>query len=197
MRSSQEHRESRAKEKIEKILGKAEGSTPCRLPASANFYEDESEQDIAHFLAFQVAHQQFALPLKQVARVLRMVALIPVPEAPDVIAGLMNIHGKVMPVISLRARLGLESSCPDVNDRIVLIKTGDRTLGLIVENVEAVLTVTADQIEPPRGSLLKSHLLHALIRKADDIYLVLSADALDPERSNSHSQRPHGDSAKK
>ncbi len=180
----------------EKILRQSSGINPLPCSASANFYEDESEKDIAHFLAFQVAHQRFALPLKQVQRVLRRVALIPVPEAPQVIAGLINIHGKVMPVISLKVRLGLGNPCAaDVNDRIVLIKTGDRTLGLIVEKVEEVLAVTEDQIEPPRGSLVKSHLLQSLIRKADDIYLVLSADALDPEHSDSHSKRSHGGSA--
>ena len=189
--------ESREKEKMEKLPGKVEGSIPCRGSAAADFFGDESEPDVAHFLAFQVAQQRFALPLKKVQRVLRMVALIPVPEAPDVIVGLINIHGQVMPVISLRARLGLGTPCADVNDRIVLIKTGDRTLGLIVENVEAVLAVTGDQIESPRGSLVNSPLLQALIRKADDIYLVLYADALDPEISHSHIKRPHGGSAKK
>lgn len=197
MRRSQENRETKGIETMEEISGDVVGLIPCRVSASANFYGDESEQVLAHFLAFQVADQRFALPLTQVERVLRMVALIPVPEAPDVIAGLINIHGKVMPVINLRARLGLVGRCVDVNDRILLIKAGDRTLGLIVESVEAVLAVTADQIEPPRGSLVNSPLLQSLIRKADDIYLVLSVDALDPENFHSHSKGFHGGSAKK
>ena len=191
---SRDNRDSSEKEKMDKIPGEAVRVIPDRVPKSGLSYEDESEQLTEHFLAFKVAEQRFAIPLQQVERVLRMVALIPVPEAPDVIAGLINIHGKVIPVINLRARLGLVSRCTDINDRILLIKTGDRNLGLIVENVEDVMSVTEDQIETPRGSLIKSPLLQCLIRKADDIYLVLSAEKLDPENFNSQTKRTHGNS---
>jgi len=163
MRLSQEKRESKGGNIMETISGVEVRSAPCPMSPSDNVALIESEQFAGHFLTFQIADQRFALPLEQVVRVLRMVALIPVPEAPDVIAGLINIHGTGVPAINLRSRLGLAGRSVDVNDRILIIKTGDRTMGLIVESVEAVFAVTVDQIEKPRGSLVKTPLLQSLM----------------------------------
>ncbi len=159
--------------------------------------EDPSPFSGEHFVAFRVAKQRLALPLKQVDRILRMVELIPVPEAPDVIQGLINLHGEAIPAINLRVRLGLPRQPVHVNDRILIVQTRCRPMGLIVESVDAVLEVTADQVEKPGGSLVKTPLLQALIRKEDNIYLVLSADHIDPEVLNAKDERAHGTSAKK
>ena len=181
----------------EDIPGKTVASTPAP-GTSPDYAPGAGAEDFpGQFLAFMIADQRFALSLDQVDRVLRMVALIPVPEAPEVIAGLINLHGQVVPVISLNTRLGLSRRVVDVNDRILVVKTGDRILGLIVDSVQAVLTVSADQVEKPRGSLVKAPLLQSLFRKDDEVYLVLSVDHFDPEGFNPAHERLHGACAKK
>ena len=149
------------------------------------------------FVTFRVGERCLALPLGQVDRVLRMVQLISVPEAPDVIQGLINLHGEIMPAVSLRARLGLPMRPVHVDDRILVIKNRGRRMGLVVESVEAVVEVTADQVEKPEGSLVKAPLLRALIRKEEDIYLVLSADHIDPEVLKTRDKKNHETSARK
>ena len=136
--------------------------------------------DVAlHFLTFYIGDRQLAFPLETVERVIRMAALVPVPEAPEWISGFLNLHGRVMPVISLRKRLGLPHKEAHPDYRILVMQTQNRKLGVIAETVEEVVAVSEDHLAKPDGKLKESPLLKAVIRKNDEVYLVLEADELD------------------
>ena len=134
---------------------------------------------VGHFLAFRIGNRQLAFPLEKVERVIRMAALVPVPEAPEWISGLINLHGRVMPVISLRKRLGLSPEGANPDHRILVMQNRNRKLGVIAETVEDVVAVSRDHLAKPEGTLKDSPLLNAVIRKNDEVYLVLEADAID------------------
>ncbi len=134
-----------------------------------------------HFLIFRIGDRKLAFPLEKVARVIRMAALIPVPEAPEWISGLINLGGTVMPVISLRKRLGLSRIGIHPDHRIVVMQIQNRKLGVIAETVEAVIAVSEDHVAKPEGTLKKSPLLNAVIRKNDEVYLSLEANELDTD----------------
>ena len=137
----------------------------------------DSKEMAGYFLAFRIGDRQLAFPLENVERVIRMVALVPVPEAPEWVSGLINLRGKVMPVISLRKRLGLSRKDAHPDDRIMVMR--NRKLGVIAETVEEVVAVSRDHLEKPEGTLKDSPLLNAVIRKNEEVYLVLEADAID------------------
>ena len=132
-----------------------------------------------HFLTFGIGGRQLAFPLEKVERVIRMAALVPLPEAPEWISGLLNLHGRVMPVISLRKRLGLSRKGAHPDHRILVMQTRNRKLGVIAETVEDVVAVNEDHLAKPEGTLKDSPLLNAVIRKNDEVYLVLEADEID------------------
>ncbi|MCG6877923.1 MAG: chemotaxis protein CheW [Deltaproteobacteria bacterium] len=132
-----------------------------------------------HFLTFRIGDRQLAFPLEKVERVIRMAALVPVPEAQEWISGLLNLHGRVMPVISLRKRLGLSPKRAHPDHRILVMQTQNRKLGVIAETVEEVVAVSEDYFSKPGGTVKESPLLNAVIRKNDEVYLVLEADELD------------------
>ena len=132
-----------------------------------------------HFIAFRIGNRQLAFPLEKVERVIRMAALVPVPEAPEWVSGLINLGGTVVPIISLRKRLGLPRLGLHPDHRILVMQTQDRKLGVIAETVEEVVAVSEDHVVKPEGTLKKSPLLNAVIRKNDEVYLVLEADEID------------------
>ncbi len=132
-----------------------------------------------YFLAFRIGDRQLAFPLDKVERVIRMVALVPVPEAPDWISGLINLQGKVMPVITLRKRLGLPLKTAELDHRILIMHTRNRRLGVIAEDVEEVMAVSRRHLAKPEGALKKSPLLNAVVRKNNVVYLVLEVDQID------------------
>ncbi len=139
----------------------------------------DSDEKMSHFLTFSIGNRNLALPLGNVERVIRMVALVPVPEAPEWIPGLLNLHGRVMPVIDLRKRLGLPRERIHPDHRILVIQTECLRLGVMAEKVDDVTAVSGDHIVGPEGNLKKSPLLRAVIRKDHEMHLVLNADEID------------------
>ena len=154
-------------------------ATSNQKPELRENQSPDSIDTALHFLTFRIGDRRLAFPLEKVERVIRMAALVPVPEAPEWISGLLNLHGRVMPVISLRKRLGLSHGEAHPDYRILVMRTQNRQLGVMAETVEEVVAVSEGHLAKPEGKLKDSPLLNAVIRKNDEMYLVLEADALD------------------
>ncbi|MBI5888039.1 MAG: purine-binding chemotaxis protein CheW [Deltaproteobacteria bacterium] len=97
------------------------------------------EHDLDCIVAFTIDGQRFALPLPSVLRVIPVVEITPLPNAPAVIMGMVNIHGTVIPVADMRKRMGMAPRGQLLGDKFIIVKTPARTLAL-----------TADEVEPPQ-----------------------------------------------
>jgi purine-binding chemotaxis protein CheW len=100
-------------------------------------------------LTFTVAGQLYGLPINHVIRIIEMVTITQLPGVPDFIQGVINLGGKVVPVIDLRRRFGLPPQAYGLYTPIILvdIDVGPGTLGLIVDTVEEVLDVSGNELE--------------------------------------------------
>jgi purine-binding chemotaxis protein CheW len=96
---------------------------------------------MAAFVLFEAADTVFALPATEVVQVLRMVAVAPVPGAPAFIRGVLNVHGTLVPVVDVRARLSGASRPARPQDQLVLARAGERLLALQVDRVQDVVEV--------------------------------------------------------
>ena len=132
----------------------------------------------AHFVGFRLGGQLDALPLDHVVRALRMVAVTPVPEAPPWVVGAINLHGRVIPVVDLRQRLGQPVREPHRDDRLLIVETVERTMALIVDKVTEVLEVPGHQVGSPPDPLSQSRPLAAVLRRDGDLILVLEVTRL-------------------
>jgi len=109
------------------------------------------------WVVFRLEAGQYALPLEHVVEVLRMVAIRPVPEGPAWLAGVINLRGRVLPIMDLRARMGLPPLGPRLETRIIVTDTAaadapdQQLIGLLADEVLEVLTQPAASIELPRG----------------------------------------------
>jgi len=90
--------------------------------------------------------QTYALHLEAVDRVLRMVEVTPLPGAPDAVEGVVNIRGEVVPVVSIRKRLGLAHRGVGASDSLVLAHARARRLAIIAESVLGVVERPADAV---------------------------------------------------
>ena len=105
----------------------------------------------AKFLTFMLGAETYGLPILQVKGINQMQPLTHVPRMPSFIKGVINLRGKIIPIIDLRLKFGLEEA--EHNDRtciiVVELEEGGRQSGFIVDEVSEVLDVTSDNIEPP------------------------------------------------
>ena len=130
-------------------------------------------------LSFKLDDQEYALGIANVVQVVRMVAITPVPKAPQVVEGVINLRGKVIPVVNLRKRCSLPPKPYGVNNHLLIAKTNQRVMALIVDVVSEMLNVPVDSLD---SSLEigedNIEYLSAVGRLSDRLLLVLNPSAI-------------------
>ena len=97
-------------------------------------------------MAFRLANQTYALPIKPIVRIIEMVTITPIPQLGSVVEGVINVHGVAVPVINLRRHFGLPDVAWGLRTPIILVQIGEQTFGLIVDEVIDMLSLSTDQV---------------------------------------------------
>jgi purine-binding chemotaxis protein CheW len=129
---------------------------------------------------------RYALPLTSVERVVRAVEITPLPDAPDIILGVINVHGRVVPVVDIRRRFRLPARAISAGDQLVIAHTPRRCLALVADTVRGVVECPAGDIVTPHDVLPDLHYVTGIARLADGLILIHDLDgflALDEERA--------------
>jgi len=107
---------------------------------------DQNPMASSHYLVFTLDDQSYALRLESVERVLRAVQLTLVPEAPEILSGLINIRGTIVPVLDIRKRFRLPPRDMGIQDRVIVSKTSPRPIAIVVDRVEGVVEFDFDEM---------------------------------------------------
>lgn len=105
-----------------------------------------------HILVFTLDGRRYGLPLAVVERVLRSVAINPVPTSSETVMGLLNLHGRIIPVLNIRKLLSLAEREVELNDRLVIAHTRDRVVTFPVDDVTGI-------VECPDGAITASNMI--------------------------------------
>jgi purine-binding chemotaxis protein CheW len=108
--------------------------------------------NILQLVSFQLDQEEFAIDILGVQEIIRLVEITPVPNAPYYVEGVINLRGKVIPIVNLRSRFGLSPASPSKETRIIVVEVLDSILGFIVDSVEEVLRLPEVCMEPPPTS---------------------------------------------
>lgn len=100
-------------------------------------------------VVFKVDGAEYALPASDVVQMESFTGATPVPGAPPHVAGLMQVRGRVIPVVDARKRFGLEPLERTLDSRVVVGQLGARTVGLLVDSAREVLKLDPKQVQPP------------------------------------------------
>jgi purine-binding chemotaxis protein CheW len=108
----------------------------------------EAGNDQLQLVTFDVAGEEFAVDILAVREINRMMTLTRVPNSPPEVEGVINLRGKIIPVIDLRRRFGLTQSDHSQDSRIVVVEVNERVVGFIVDRVHEVLRIQKSIVEP-------------------------------------------------
>jgi purine-binding chemotaxis protein CheW len=97
----------------------------------------------------KIADVEYVLPAADVLQMESFVGATKVPGAAAQVAGLVQIRGRVVPVLDMRVVFGLETIPPTIDSRVVVMKRGERTVGLLVDSAREVLKIPAGDFHPP------------------------------------------------
>jgi purine-binding chemotaxis protein CheW len=134
----------------------------------------------SHWLIFSLAGQKFAFALFAVTGVVRAVEITPVPEAPDLVLGVVNIKGRVIPVINIRKRLGLPEREMDLKDLLMIARTPERTIAFLVDAVSSVREVSGQQRLEGEEMLTVPGKVVTLLKLPEGLIPVLNPESLLP-----------------
>jgi purine-binding chemotaxis protein CheW len=111
------------------------------------------EKDI-QVVGFRIGSETFGVRISNVREIVRVPEITAVPNAPDYLEGVINLRGKIIPVMDLRKRFGQAEIQPDKKNRILVVDFEGKLVGLIVNAASEVLKIPPSEIETP-GSLLQ------------------------------------------
>lgn len=130
-------------------------------------------------VSFHVGREEFGLDILRVQEIIRFQHLTRVPNSPASMHGVMNLRGKIIPVIALRSRFGLDPAPPDKQTRIVVVEVKGTVIGFIVDSVSEVLRIPADTVGPaPHLGKAGQEYVSGVGKIADRLLILLDVDRL-------------------
>lgn len=136
---------------------------------------------------FTLCDREYAIDVVQVREVIRTTSIEPLPDVPSYIEGIINLRGDVIPIVSLRRKLGMETSTHTQTsmNRVIIAHRQERCFGILVDNVLGVNTFPRKDLSVPDDLLRQSGIVHAVAKMQDrlipllDLYrLINPSDAL-------------------
>ncbi len=111
--------------------------------------QTETVEEILQLVSFKLGEEEFAVDILKVQEINKTLQITKVPNTPKSFEGIVNLRGKVIPVVDLRQKMGMPHKEEDQNTRIIVVELVERTIGFIVDQVKEVLRIPKSITEPP------------------------------------------------
>lgn len=137
---------------------------------------------ILHMVGFSIGKEEFCVDILKVQEIIRMMEITKIPNAPDSVEGIINLRGKVIPVIDFGKRCNM-SGGNDVDEshrRIVVVSIGEKTVGLVVDKVSQVIKLEEEQISstPEVAKGYNSDFIGGVGKSGDKLLILLDLEKL-------------------
>lgn len=147
-----------------------------------NEFELEMEEDTqkGKYLTFSIGKESYGIEIQYVTEIIGIQAITEIPELPDYVKGIINLRGKIIPVMDVRLRFKKEVK--EYNDRtcVIVIDTMDLSIGLIVDSVAEVINIPEQDIEvPPKMNKgYNNRFIKNIGKVGNDVKLLLDCEKL-------------------
>jgi purine-binding chemotaxis protein CheW len=149
-----------------------------QLQQDSNTLQDKEGK----YLTFTLAAEDYGLEILKVREIIGMMDVTAVPQTPEYVKGVINLRGRVIPVIDLRLKFGLEEAEYGERTCIIVVEVqtevGSVQMGVVVDSVSEVLNISGDDIEPPPsfGAQLKTQYILGIAKAKGTIKILLDID---------------------
>ena len=142
--------------------------------------QKKQEDELLQLVTFSIGEEEFGVNILKVQEIIRTMEITKVPRAPEFVEGVINLRGKVIPIIDLRRRFGLAPKGHDKNTRIIVIEINHIIVGFVVDAVSEVLRIPASTVEPPPPVVagLESEYISGVGKLHDRLLILLDLDKL-------------------
>jgi purine-binding chemotaxis protein CheW len=129
-------------------------------------------------VVFTIDDQQFALNLSCVERIVRAVEITHVPDAPDTVLGVINVEGRIIPVLNSRRRLGFPEREIELSDHFIIVNEAQRSFALVADEVKPVLELSEQQVVTSEEVLPGAGRAQSIAKVEDGMVVVLTVGSI-------------------
>lgn len=131
--------------------------------------------DLLQLVSFVVDEEEFGIDILKVQEIIRPMALTRVPNAPSFVEGVVNLRGRIVPVIDLRKRFGMPIREHDKDTRIVVVELDEKVVGFVMDAVKEVIRVDTALIEPAPDLAIgvDAHYIRGVAKLEDRLLILL------------------------
>jgi purine-binding chemotaxis protein CheW len=131
---------------------------------------------VFQFVVFTLHEQRYALRLAAVDRIVRVVEITALPSAPTIVLGVVNVQGRVIPVVDTSRRFGLPPQDVELSDQLIIARTSRRTVALLVAAVLGVIDCSQSQIDAGGAILADTRYVEGVLKLDDGLLLIHDLD---------------------
>ena len=144
----------------------------------SNQATQKKQEDIYQLVSFKIAGEEFGLDILKVQEIIRVLDVTRMPNAPEFIEGVINLRGRIVPVIDLRRRFDLPPKEKDGNTRIIVVELSGKTVGFLVDRVQEVIRVETAVTESPPDLVTngQTRYITGVAKLEDRLLLLLDLD---------------------
>ena len=161
------------------------------------FNPSMTPRTLSQLVAFTLNRQPYALRLASVRQVLRMVEVTPLPKAPEIVLGVVSLHGTVVPVLSIRRRVGLTEGEASLSDQLIVADTASRSVALVVDAVIGVVERSTEEITEAERIVPGAEYVEGIAKLDEGMLFIHNLDRFlsQPEESQLHDALAKGQGA--
>ena len=148
----------------------------------------KQENELLQLVTFGIGEEEFGIDILKVQEIIRTMAITKVPNSPSYVEGVINLRGKVIPVIDLRSRFNMEYRAHDSHTRIIVIELHGMIIGFVVDEVSEVLRIQSNTVKPPPPvvSGIESEYIKGVGKLDDRLLILLDLEKLIPVEELRH-----------
>ncbi|MBN2446497.1 MAG: purine-binding chemotaxis protein CheW [Phycisphaerae bacterium] len=138
---------------------------------------NDTDAERAKYLTFQLAGEEYGIEILKIREIIGLMDITAVPQMPHYVRGVVNLRGKVIPVVDLRTKFGMESAEYTEQTCIIVVDVGQLT-GIIVDTVQEVLDIKSDQVDPPPplGAGVDTSFVSGMGKVGENVKILLDID---------------------
>ncbi|HIJ90987.1 MAG: chemotaxis protein CheW [Desulfobulbaceae bacterium] len=142
--------------------------------------EDNEDTQKDKYLTFHLANEDYGIEIRYVTEIIGIQRITEVPDMPEFLKGVINLRGKVIPVMDVRSRFHMEAREYDDRTCIVVVNINNTSIGLVVDKVQEVIDIPESQVEasPEKGKGKRSRFLQGMGKINDEVKILLNVEQL-------------------
>jgi len=155
-------------------------SAMIETKGSADTMKTAGGDELLQLVTFNLGNEDYAVAILKVQEINRMKEITRVPNAPPYVEGVINLRGKVIPVVNLRSKFGLAAKENNEQTRIMIMDIQGITMGLVVDSVSEVLRIPSSTVEPtpPMASDISAEFIKGIAKVDERLIILLDMDRL-------------------